>query len=275
MSIYYIDLKMPPICQQIYDEICNIPFYKTEDGYQYAAYLLDDEERVTLTHAFLENQNPDDYFEGLGGQPEKETIQGIFRKSIEKLSEIKVSEESLTAWITFQKEREGILEYHRCIEDLYEQIVLSVFTMKAMTDEKDTEETPKENPTNRIICRYAKNEVWCEDARKAWEDLHKAGGASADLVLNHNNPFADISIQEQQFIYGSIMGQFETLGLTTSHTLTRVAKDTERSYIALQPGFKIKKSKGMTSKKKQDILFDDTLTTEITQNDDNVYVYID
>ena len=42
-------------------------------------------------------------------------------------------------------------------------------------------------------------------------------------------------------------------------TLTKVAKDTERSYIVLQPGFKIKKSKLVANTKKSDIVFDATI----------------
>ena len=45
------DIKVPEICFQVYEEIKSLPFYKAREGYQFAAYLLND--RETTSSDFL------------------------------------------------------------------------------------------------------------------------------------------------------------------------------------------------------------------------------
>lgn len=260
---------------KMYEDLVAIPFYKTEDGYRYAAFLLEQEDHKSEIHRFFQRL---DYHESTSadkgeGLEEQKAVRKLFGDALERLSAIKVSDEAVTAWTAFQKEQDGVLEYHQVLEQVKEGLALIVFEFGLHAEEAGYP-TPAEHNPSRMVCHYWKKNVTCIDRKKVYDDLTKER-SSSDIVLNHNNPFADISIKEQQFIYGSIMGQFETLGLSTSRSVTKVPKDTEKSYIVMQPGFKIKKAKTINEKKTQDVLFDDTMTTEIAQKDNNIYIYLD
>ena len=43
------DIRLPEICFQVYEEIKSLPFYKAQKGYQFAAYLLNDPIRISIT----------------------------------------------------------------------------------------------------------------------------------------------------------------------------------------------------------------------------------
>lgn len=280
------NIQLPEICFQVYEEIKSLPFYKAREGYQFAAYLLND--RETTTSEFL---HPD---------PEKEPqywgckefvaegLRNLFLNLIEDLSAITVSDEDLTAWMTFKKSQGGVEEYQHLLQTVLEQIIsfelqeeilprerMTMPLIQEMT-QQEQEELSAHNTARYVYLWYQGSYHRTYDMAEIWQKTETGKAASEDVVLNHRNPFADISIKEQQFIYGSVMGQFEMLGLTTSHTLTQVAKDTEHSYLALQPGFKIHRSRKLSDMgKSQPVVFDDTLTTEITESDDNIYVYIE
>lgn len=264
-----IEMEVTSCIGEVYTEIKSTPFYKADKGYQYAAYLLESTEKETMTSWFLNSSE-----EEWGGTKEifralKDLIQDVIRN----LSSIIVSDEDLTGWMTFQKATGGIVEYHKLLEELWENIVALEFTAQII---------PKTIPTSEEVERGRKDGKSYVYYGASWNqvvdktDCRKTDSiVSSEMILNHNNPFSDISIKEQTFIYGSMMGQFESLVLNTSHNMTKIDKDTEKSYIALQPGFKIKKQKKGLKEKKLDITFDDTITTEVMQNDNNIYVYID
>lgn len=265
-----ITTTFPTIYQTLYRELQSIPMYKTEKGYQFASFLLQMDNHPTDLSTFLES---DEIPYGLT----KETAEHgrmLFRTAIDQLSKICITDDALVGWQTFQKEMGDVKTYHQILLDLYDALLLEQFI--AQLDENQTgdmiEVEAEIEETNRQI-RIQGESMRLSNLQTTWENSSQQP-VSSEIVLNHNNPFADISIKEQSFIYGSVLGQFETLGLTTSHTLTKIAKDTERSYLALQPGFKIKRSKHIEKQKKQDVIFDDTLTTEIAQDDENIYVYI-
>lgn len=268
-------MSFPNIYETLYRELQSIPMYKTDTGYAFAGFLLDSTEHPTEIASFLASE---DAIFGLTNES-ADHGRALFRKAIEDLSALCITDDALVGWQTFQKEVGDVETYHHILSDLYDNLMLECFRCALETD--DTEETliPEEK-TEEMEKTAAKlmpiQGEWMPipSLQLLWESSRSAQPVSSEVVLNHNNPFADISIKEQSFIYGSVLGQFESLGLTTSHTLTKVAKDTEKSYLALQPGFKIKRSKHIEKQEKQDVIFDDTLTTEVAQNDDNIYVYI-
>lgn len=268
-------MSFPNIYETLYRELQSIPMYKTDTGYTFAGFLLDSTEHPTEIASFLASEG------AVSGLTDESADHGraLFRKAIEDLSALCITDDALVGWQTFQKEVGDVETYHRILSDLYDDLMLECFRCALETD--DTEETPiPEEKTEEMEKTAAKlmpiqgDWIPIPSLQLLWESSRSAQQVSSEVVLNHNNPFADISIKEQSFIYGSVLGQFESLGLTTSHTLTKVAKDTEKSYLALQPGFKIKRSKHIEKQEKQDVIFDDTLTTEVAQNDDNIYVYI-
>lgn len=268
-------MSFPNIYETLYRELQSIPMYKTDTGYAFAGFLLDSTEHPTEIASFLASE---DAIFGLTNES-ADHGRALFRKAIEDLSALCITDDALVGWQTFQKEVGDVETYHHILSDLYDDLMLECFRCALETD--DTEETliPEEK-TEEMEKTAAKlmpiQGEWMPipSLQLLWESSRSAQPVSSEVVLNHNNPFADISIKEQSFIYGSVLGQFESLGLTTSHTLTKVVKDTEKSYLALQPGFKIKRSKHIEKQEKQDVIFDDTLTTEVAQNDDNIYVYI-
>lgn len=269
----WVEVKIDGELREIYQELKMIPFYKTDGGYRYAAYLLKNTDVTTKTMSFLERDLDNDL--DSDAKEEQEQMKKLLRDVIQDLSSVFVTDEVLAAWMMFQKEQEGVKKYHQILDEFLIQVVT------AQTQEKTKRlkiEEHGEDANHQFFWKadnYGSGEP-CVDMEKQWERCESAKTVSNEsTVLNHQNPFADISIEEQSFLYGSIMGQFESLELTTSHTLTKVAKDTEKSYLALQPGFKIKKTRDVGTKRIQDIIFDDTVSTELAQDNENIYVYID
>jgi len=60
-------------------------------------------------------------------------------------------------------------------------------------------------------------------------------------ILNHNNPFADITIENQAFIYPGDDGSYQTLQFHTGYTMSKVEDETSCA-VVLQPDFKISKT---------------------------------
>lgn len=265
-----MEMNIPTTYKTLYRELQSIPMYKTEQGYRFAAFLLQNTEQSTMLSDFLSNEDaiPDDLTAGTATHGRQ-----LFQQAVDRLSDLLITDEALVGWQTFQKEMGDVETYHRIFLELYESLFLEQFQEHLKPQRsKDLIEIKLETEDKKQI-KIQDDLMDIPDFQNKWETSNKQP-ISSEIVLNHNNPFADISIKEQSFIYGSVLGQFESLGLTTSHTLTKVQKDTERSYLALQPGFKIKRSKHIEKNAKQDVIFDDTLTTEIAQNDENIYVYI-
>lgn len=262
-------ITFPEIYKTLYRELQSIPLYKTEQGYQFATFLLQSENQSTAICTFLDSEE-------IPNGLTKETAQHgrkVFRETIDRLSKICITDDALVGWQTFQKEIGDVETYHHIFTDLYNALVLEQFQAQLITEPTDDAVQIESEMDGKRQLRVQGETITLPDFQVRWETSNQQP-VSSDIVLNHNNPFADISIKEQSFIYGSMLGQFESLGLTTSHTVTKIAKDTERSYLALQPGFKIKRSKHIEKQEKQDVIFDDTITTEITQQDENIYVYI-
>lgn len=80
-------------------------------------------------------------------------------------------------------------------------------------------------------------------------------------VLNHNNPFSDITIGNQSFIYQGDDGKYKTLQFRTGYTMSKMEEETT-SAIVLQPDFKITKTEDRESKINE-ITMDDTITTRL------------
>lgn len=266
------ELDIPPFCRRLETSLGNIPFYKCTDGYRFADHLLQTADEESVTGFF---GDPDQFGDRFGTDREFEGFRTRAMRVLEELRACIITEEDMTAWLTFRKDVGTVATYHGILESFHEDVTCLFFTERVL-GEADGSETDMEvfDAPGAKVLRYG-DRVCCTDMGEIWKRETRERRGGKEKVLNRNNPFSDISIKEQQFIYGSDMGEFEAIGLTTSHTMTRIDKDTEKSYLVLQPGFKIKKSGTVTESKKQDVLFDDTITTEITSNDDNVYVYID
>ena len=274
-------METPKAYDKLYEELKTIPFYRTEKGYQYAAYLLGSHSASAVQAILKETEEPEGEEPPLDiDEVKRDAARPVVKDAMERLTSLVVSDIDLTAWLTFEKAQGAVLEYQEIMEALRTRLMWITFNIefvqeghRALTVEEETRGLVEQKTKTDKKCIYGGSTIQVLDADALYEAIKDGMSKSDDMVLNRNNPFADISIKDQQFLYGSIMGQFESLGLTTSHVLTKVPKTTEQSYLVLQPGFKIRKSKDLVSDKKS-ILFDDTLTSRIVEDDSNLYIYL-
>lgn len=97
------------------------------------------------------------------------------------------------------------------------------------------------------------------------EPLLSRASQTKRTVLNKRNPFADVAIQDQSFLYPSKNG-YETLSFTTNRHF--IHKETEDGDIyAVVPGFKVSKQK---SRERVDtIIATDSVSTLLPETKDN------
>lgn len=80
-------------------------------------------------------------------------------------------------------------------------------------------------------------------------------------ILNHNNPFSDITIENQSFIYPGDDGTYQTLQFHTGYTMSK-AEDETSCAVVLQPDFKISKTEDRTIVK-NNVTMDNTISTKL------------
>ena len=88
-----------------------------------------------------------------------------------------------------------------------------------------------------------------------------------NIILNRHNPFSDITIQNQEFIYPDTSGKFQTLQFNVGYTMAKIDNETTAS-VVLQPDFKITKS-NERDQVVNTITMDNSITTQMpdTQGD--------
>ena len=94
------------------------------------------------------------------------------------------------------------------------------------------------------------------------ESVHQ----SHNVILNHKNPFADINIQNQEFIYPDSKGKFQTLRFNVGYTMGKLDMN-EKHAVVLQPDFKISKTSERNNNTST-ITMDDTITTPMPEQQD-------
>lgn len=274
--VHFYEVDIPATYTNMYDAIASVPFQKEADGYHYASSFLErDDHAVNKLKALWETE--DRTVLPFPTTEHKEAFKAASKAVWDKLCALVIDEKTMQAWITFRNDTGGVRTYHEYLSQFQEELLTNCLALSVVReydgDIKNGSELPHtEVPKESKVCTYTDTVLLADYTKIQITDKTKERGQN--IVLNHNNPFADISIKEQTFIYGSATGQFEMLELSTSHTVTRMAKDTERTFLALQPGFKIRKQVRINEKTSTDIVFDDTLTTELAQNDNALYVYI-
>lgn len=83
-------------------------------------------------------------------------------------------------------------------------------------------------------------------------------------VLNHHNPFSDINITDQAFLYPSENKTYQVLQFNGGYTMSMMDHNDEQ-LLTLQPDFKITKTP-MGHAPTRAILYDDTVSTPIQMN---------
>ena len=102
------------------------------------------------------------------------------------------------------------------------------------------------------------------DGRKPYPLIRENGPAQTrnqKTILNHNNPFADITIENQSFIYPGDDGTYQTLQFHTGYTMSKVEDETSCA-VVLRPDFKISKTEDRDIVHNT-ITMDNTITTKL------------
>lgn len=100
---------------------------------------------------------------------------------------------------------------------------------------------------------------------------HQKDKTPDDYVLNHHNPFADVKIDNQAFLYPDLEGNFHTLAFNNGMTLTCVQNANGNS-LALRPNFKVAKSKKIIDLS-QPINVDDSVSSLLPEKRDQHVLY--
>lgn len=234
---------------EAYKQLIATPYYKEDEAtYTFAAHIIDG----------IENTNGKTYLQRILTESLFSSVLPIFQKAIRLLSAHTILASDLLTWTTYHKAKGTVLAYQNILASTYHELL----THSINDVIRDNSETADD----------FLDELHGDSVPFDTETTNKLN--DIEYVLNHNNPFADISIQNQQFIYASDVDQFGTLSLNTSHTVTRIQHDEDKSYLVMQPGFKIKTTNAIQMVSPQEVVFDDELTSELAQQDDKIYVYI-
>lgn len=95
------------------------------------------------------------------------------------------------------------------------------------------------------------------------DPINKSKPGQTNIILNRHNPFSDITIQNQEFIYPDTSGKFQTLQFNVGYTMTKIETETTAS-VVLQPDFKITKS-NERDQVANTITMDDSITTKMPE----------
>lgn len=220
-------------------DIKKIPFAKTDDGYRFAYWVYDlndtEEKRTELAESFHGN----------------EAVK-LLEDTKQKLEEIIVTEDDYLGWSVHKKEAGGIKQYHKVIHDLSISLLMLTITETA---ENITENTHK---TSEELYTVKKNQ----------------SSKDTKMVLNRNNPFADVTIKSQQFFYKTDTGETETLFFNTNNIVEKIDKN-GRNMLSMRPGFTVTKEHGVVQRPMQKVTFANSVTESIVDNDDHIYIHID
>ena len=188
--------------------------------------------------------------EFVNGNPDNPLFQNLKRsldQFIEDMLVLRISEDSLEQYLRTNKENADIRMYKQIKNKLRFAIV--------------------------SVTKHGENHQ--DAARYEFQSVKHVRQRDARKVLNKHNPFADITIANQQFLYKDPDGEYKTLAFTTGHTLTKLTtNDTE--VLAMQPGFKISKTNDRKPVYNQmEVVMDDTITTPLPEtNGEAELIYI-
>lgn len=260
------EINLRPIVSQAYAEIVSTPYYQDGDIYRYAKHLIIDSDNTSLA----EIKAIIDESEELEADSEIVESYQAMLDAISQLEKVTIPKTDYEGWVLQRIKSDAMMTYAEILDDLFATLTLIAYSHGPWqaTDHSYTVD-------DWIDSVYVNNErVMVIDYRQRKED-DDTNISTQEYVLNRKNPFADVSIKNQRFIYASDYNRFNALELRTSRKITKMDKDEERSYVVLQPGFNIHNSPKIEEGAKSNIRFDDTLTTEITQDDDKTYIYLD
>ena len=259
---------------KLFAELKSMPFYKVDNGYRYGGKLLTNAEKVPATVVFLTDRTLYD----------DEELNTLFDSFIDSLKQIFISDEVFDKYTTTHQPVGEVAHYKDLIKSTSQklfQIIMKYNLKNLKTRDSDDVEDALLFEDAGYRKSVADSKVLSTDKLGSMliysliNNKTNSKTSSDQPVLNHRNPFADISIKEQTFIYGSTYGQFESLKMVTSHILTKNETNENSGFIEMKPGFKIVKEHGESlNDQNPRVSFDDTLSSAIAEENDECYVYI-
>lgn len=168
---------------------------------------------------------------------------------------------------------EEIAEDHENYEEVRDELYALQFTEEELEGHMSLGQPLKAySDWRELFDEYLLNELYESNTKREQEDEYEYRNGSPKpqetptngrVILNKRNPFADVSIQTQSFLYPGTKG-FETLAFATNRHLIR--KETEDGiFYAVVPGFKVTK----TTEREQPntIIASDSVSTKLPEQE--------
>lgn len=219
--------------------IRKIPFAKTDDGYRFAVWVY-------------ELNNTEEDIARFRNSARGEKAIALLEKAKTELESIVITEDDYLGWTVHKKDAGGIAQYHKVIHDLSIGLLLLNIDLdpeQVMESQHDTE-------------------------KKLYFDLTDESGGAGKMILNRNNPFADVNIKSQQFFYKAGDGSTETLFFNTNNIVEKVDKNGE-DMLTMRPSFSVTKEHGVVQKPMQKVIFGNSITEPIVGDEEHIYIHID
>lgn len=192
-----------------------------------------------------------------------------------KLKQIPFVESENDIFVPDKEKLEPIFdEIHEEYDD-YQELKDALYALQFTENELETYMTSNvELPTytewKRKLDDYILNATFDSDSQNMYRIVNERQSNQAQrttsteqVVLNKRNPFADVSISTQAFLYPGTKG-YETLAFATNRHLVR--KETEDGvFYAVVPGFKVTK----TNEREQPdtIIASDSVSTKLPEKE--------
>lgn len=192
-----------------------------------------------------------------------------------KLKQIPFVESENDIFVPDKEKLEPIFEEISEEYDDYQELKETLYSLQFTEDELETYmtsniELPAYTEWKRKLDDYILNATFDSDSQKIHQLVTERQAQqkqqtepTEQVVLNKRNPFADVSISTQSFLYPGTKG-YETLAFATNRHLVR--KETEDGmFYAVVPGFKVTK----TNEREQPdtIIASDSVSTKLPEKE--------
>lgn len=239
-----IDIYPPNEHIKALQDLRKIPFAKTEDGYRFAYWIYDLNDT---------EENRQELEMGDKG----EDVVKLIEKAKTELKNIIVTEDDYLGWTVHKKESGGIKQYHEILHNLsIDLILLNIETDPESIIEGESTGHPHINVKDFYLYQNGESST------------------NGKVVLNRNNPFADVTIKSQQFFYKTEAGETETLFFNTNNIVEKVDKN-GHDMLTMRPGFTVSKECGVVQRPMQKVTFANSVTEPIVEDEDHIYIHID
>ena len=217
----------------------KIPFAKTDDGYRFATWVYDLNNTEEDIAKLRESQNGEQAIE-------------LLEKAKSELESIVITEDDYLGWTVHKKDAGGVAQYHKVIHELS----VGLFMLNTSTNPYDVK----------------KSGHWTESDLYGTQENDVSGVDK--MILNKDNPFADVTIKSQQFFYKASDGSTETLFFNTNNIVEKVDKN-GKDMFTMRPGFSVTKEHGVVQRPMQRVTFANSITEPVVGDEDHIYIHID